>query len=193
MKQVDLFVGVPCSGKSTYLKKHYDKNVITISIDDIRFEYAKKTGISYTEQHARPMQDEKTHPIYGENVNGKWSVLSEMNTKIHEDFFKSIRNAAKELESGKKVVVDMTNMTKKSRKAVKKWFKKVSDVDFTAVVFEFEENLELIKRQNIIRGKEQDKVIPEKVIDGMVSSFDEIEEDEGFVSVTYVDGLAGLK
>lgn len=194
-KRVDMFIGLPCSGKSTYFKKHYDdEDTFVVSMDNIRFEYAAKTGISYSEQHYRPRDGEMTHERFGERTSkGQWSVLAKMNEQMHRDFYQATRQAAREVAAGKRVVVDMTNLTISGRKKVKKWFKKVKDVSFHAVVFEFEQNIDLIKSQNIIRGKEQDKVIPEKVIDDMMAIFQPVSEEEDFASITYIDGLAGLK
>lgn len=193
-KIVDLFIGLPCSGKSNYFKKHYDDDTFVVSMDNIRFDYAEKTGISYTEQHFRPKQGDESHERFGvPTKKGQWSVLAKMNEDMHRDFYRSTKDAARAVLEGKRVVVDMTNLTVSGRKRVLKWFKKVDGVEFNAFVFEFEKNIDLIKRQNIIRGKEQDKVIPESVIDMMMESYVEPTKDEGFSSIIYIDGLEGLK
>lgn len=194
-KQVDILVGLPCSGKSTYLGKEYDQeNLFIISMDNIRYEYAEKTGFSYSNFFEKPKENEKTHPLFGEKTeSGNWSTLEIINDAMHKDFKSRIRQASSELEHGKKVVVDMTNLTKKVRSGVKNWFKDVDGVGFKAVVFEFEKNIDLIQFQNKLRGETEDKVIPDFVISGMAKSFEPIDLDEGIADVVFVDGLKGLK
>lgn len=194
-KIVDIFVGVPCSGKSTYFKKHYKEDeVFVISMDNIRYSYAEKTGISYSEQYERPSKDELFHEKFGvKNERGQWSVLAKLNEEMHRDFYKMTRDAVKALNSGKRVVVDMTNLTKKGRKGIKKWFKKVDGVIFNVLVFEFENNFELIKKQIKIRGVQENKIIGEDVLYSMRESYQPLEDEEGFDSVSYIDGLKGLK
>lgn len=194
-KEVDILVGLPCSGKSTHLSKNYDQNnLFVISMDNIRYEYAEKTGFKYHDFFSKPKEDETTHPLFGERTeNGNWSTLEILNDAMHRDFASMIRQSQSELEHGKKVVVDMTNLTKKVRSGVMNWFKDVEDVSFKAVMFNFEDNMDLILSQNKKRGKEQDKSIPDFVIEKMAETFEPIELDEGISSIQFVDGLKGLK
>jgi len=95
-KELHVFFGLPGTGKTTYrykLIEEYGKNNVgVISSDDIIEEWAKEHGLSYTEAF-------------------KLIPAKYRESKINE----SIR-AAKDKDI---VIVDMTNLTKKSRR---KWF-----------------------------------------------------------------------
>lgn len=194
-KKVELFIGVPCSGKSTHLENNYNQDeIFVISMDNIRYEYAEKTGLSYSDFFKRPSEDETVHPVFGEKTEkGNWFLIETLNDEMHKAFKNRIDQSTSALEHGKRVIVDMTNLTKSVRAGVRKWFDDVEDVKFSATIFDFEENLDLIKSQNKIRGKEQDKFIPDFVIDNMVKSYEPIELSENITEVKFVDGLKGLK
>lgn len=194
-KKVDIFVGIPCSGKSTHIKNNYDKeNTVVISRDKIRYKYAEKTGFKYSELFLKPKEGEVQHELYGDiTKEGNWSTLEILNDVIAEEFQSNIRKATSEVEHGKHIVIDLTNLTRLERQEAMGWFEDIDEVKFKAVVFGFRDDMDLIKEQNKLRGLSEDKFIPDFVIDKMAKSFEPIELTEGFSEIEFVEGLEGLK
>lgn len=198
-KIVEFFVGIPCSGKSTHLHENYNQNEIyIISMDDIKYTYADKMKLGYEEFFERPTESEiemnTVSDKYGAiTENGQWEKLEIANTAMRKDFSSMVRRSHNALEEGKRVIIDMTNLTKKDRKNAMKWYKDIDDVKFEATVFQFEDNLDLIMEQNKKRGQEENKFIADFVIPMMVKRFQPIEMDEGINEIKFIDGLKGLK
>ena len=88
-KELVVLIGLPGSGKSTYIKKHY-KNHIVVSNDIIVDKYAEQHDIDY-------------------NAAFKTLGLSKIIQSGKQDFTKAIK-------SNKSIVLDNTNLTKKIRK-----------------------------------------------------------------------------
>jgi predicted kinase len=126
-----VMIGVPRSGKSTYVKS---LNYNVVSRDDL------------VEKHGT-----------GNSYNEKWKSLTKTQQKhIDTELMKNFQNLVKE---GKNIVVDMTNMSKKSRK---KWL--VKNYKKTAVL--------VIESKSVIMERmTSDKNIPEYVVDNMMKSF----------------------
>lgn len=194
-KIVDLLIGIPCSGKSTYTNSEYNKDkIFIISMDNIRYRYAEKKGLSYKDLFEKPNEDEFHSKKFGKKTkSGNWELVEYLNEEMKKDFSRDIRMSRTALDEGKRVVVDMTNLKKKDRKSVRSWFKDDKDIKFRAIIFEFEENIDLIKKQNRIRSKTDDKIIPESVIDNMITTYNPIDLDENIHELVFVDGLKGLK
>tara|TARA_Y100001960_G_scaffold333445_1_gene438611 strand:- start:4894 stop:5547 length:654 start_codon:yes stop_codon:yes gene_type:complete len=194
-KVVDLLIGLPCSGKSTYRDAEYNhQDTFVISMDDIRERYCEKTGVSYLDLFLKPKEGDKEHPLFGKvTKNGNWELIEAINKNMHKDFERSIRMSLTALNEGKRVVVDMKNITKKERKTVLKWFKDEGEVHFRGIIFEYKENFDLIKSQNKIRGKETGKVIPDFVLDKLKEDYTPVDLGEGITEILFVDGLKGLK
>lgn len=193
-KEVDILIGVPCSGKSTYSDNNYSDDVFIISRDNIRHELIRKTAFKYSDFFVKPSQGDEEHHLYGfVTDDDNWSNIKYLNRELKERFDRSISQAVSKLDHGKRVAVDLTNLTRKERDDIKSWFKEVEDVKFNAIIFDFKENLDLIKEQNKKRGMSEDKFIPNFVIDKMVESFEDISLDENFTEISFVDGLKGLK
>lgn len=140
-KEIIFLVGLQASGKSTYTKKLKGYEIVSndIQVD----EYAKKKGITYTEAW---------HELdYDKEVKAK-----------------SIKQFHKAVNDGKNIIIDNTNMTKKSRQYyldnVPKNYKKI------AILFSIPEK-ELKKRLDK-RGKETGKVIPWEAIENMKKKYD---------------------
>ena len=72
MSKMYLTIGIPGSGKSTYIKKHLKENEIIISKDDIKYKKYGNKGFLYS----------KEEEIYQE-------ILSQINQAIEEnkDFY----------------------------------------------------------------------------------------------------------
>ena len=79
-------------------------------------------------------------------------------------------------EAGKDIIWDQTSTTVKSRN---RKFSMLPDYEHIAVVFETPSRIELRRRLDSRPGKE----IPDVVVDGMLASFDEPTEEEGFKEI----------
>jgi predicted kinase len=139
---VTVLIGLPRSGKSTYVANKYPDGtaglVDVISRDDLVMEFGE-----------------------GETYSEKWKSLTDelqkdIDKKLMENFHKSskVKNP---------MIIDMTNMSKKSRR---KWLNdsKMKDYYKQAVVF--------IEPLEVLMGRmTDDKNIPEGVIRSMMRSF----------------------
>ena len=196
MKNVDILIGIPCSGKSTFRRNSYNENdIFVISRDDIRNKLIEEYKIPYQDMFKKPEENDPViHPLYGiKTQDGQWSNIAKMNEEFKERFEDVKEQAVKEVERGKRIVVDLTNTKKLERQEIKDLFKDVESVSFNAFLFEFERNLDLIKKQNQIRGQSNENVIPDFVFDGFIEKFEPVTEDEGFHNIKGIDGLKGLK
>lgn len=135
-----LMIGPPGSGKSTYIKR-YSSVVEGIVIS--RDKYVEERG-------------------KGNDYNEKWSSLSPDNQKeIDSDLFNEFKMAVKEKRN---IVVDMTNMSAKSRR---KWINNVTK-DYVKVAMIMMTDYHEIFERNKNRTE---KSIPEFVIINMMKSF----------------------
>lgn len=152
-----MLVGLPGSGKSTYIKKVLSKNsdFVILSTDD------------YIEQKAR-------------EENSTYSEVFQKNIK------EATRNMNNELQSAvkehKNIIWDQTNLTANSRK---KKLANIPDIySKEAIVFKISDN-ELLKRLEK-RKEEEGKEIPSHVLKNMKNSFEMPTEDEGFNEVRLI-------
>ena len=132
-----LLVGPPGSGKSTYVESLKDDNTVIISRDAIIEEYAETRQVSYGDA---------------------WRSLDQAEV----DFLLNVKKSIA-FKSGKNVVVDMTNLTKKGRRRFinvarqKKMFVK-------AVVF-------ATSFETLVERRSGEKKVPTEVINNMCNKF----------------------
>jgi len=158
-KIVTILVGPPCVGKSTYVKNiDYD---FVISSDDIVDILSSQAGIQYHEFFKLPIKSKIR--------------------KQHNQIFKQLIEESKNFAH---VVWDLTNLTHKARKSILKHY---PGSTFHAVVFEFIGNETLILERNRIRFKQHGKYIDESVIKSMLSTFDPVEQKEGFDDIKIIE------
>ena len=150
-----LMVGVPLSGKSTFIKKIKDYAII-MSRDDLIIEIAKSLpsnkdiDISYNDAY--------------NSVNQKQiSVL-----------FKEKLNEAG--QTGNNYIIDMTNVRPKYRKDTLSYFPNHEKI---AIVLDTPTKKELLRR-NENRKINENKYIDEEVIDKMINRFTFPTKKEGF-------------
>jgi len=141
-KTLTLLVGPPRVGKSTYLSQVHNKEVV-VSRDNTLMKYG--------------------HEKYGSELtyNEIWVKLDTVDHKnIDEEVRKTFVQATK---NGKDIVVDMTNMSKKSRR---KWVNdpKVKDYHKQAIVF-------CESPDTLLNRKEEGKNIPEYVTYNFMKAF----------------------
>ena len=89
--QFTMLVGLPGSGKSTWLKNYVTNDFVTLSTDDIIEEIAKSRGLTYSD-------------VWSESIKGA--------TKLMEQRF------VEAIAEGRNIVWDQTNCTSKKRKTV---------------------------------------------------------------------------
>lgn len=156
---VTILVGPPCVGKSTYLKNlDYD---FVISSDDIVDLLTAQAKIQYHEFFKLPMN----------------SKMRKQHNQIFNQLIVESKNFAH-------VVWDLTNLTKKARKAI---FKHYPDAHFQAVVFEFIGHEKEILKRNKQRFKQHGKLIDEHAIKGMLLSYEPLEAKEGFKNIKSIE------
>jgi predicted kinase len=146
-----VLVGLPGSGKSTYITQlQKRKSYVVISTDDIFEELAAEVGVNYTVAF-------KTFPY----------------KDVEREMFVRLKQA---LSQKKNIIVDQTNMTTKSRarklSLVPPSYKKV------AVVFEVDPDE--LERRLSKRKDETGKSIPKNVVDSMRVSYQRPSKTEGF-------------
>ena len=140
-RQVVIFVGLPCSGKSTLVKKQTEgrEGWAVLSADDIIMELGLKMGI--------------------EGYSQAWNAVD------HNEVSKILQERKKNfIKQNLNVVVDMTNMSRKTRRKNLQGFP--SHYMKSAYVV-------MTSLQNVFGRNEQrlGKVIPEEVFERMVSAF----------------------
>jgi len=148
--KVILLVGPPLSGKDTYLKTQDYSDYVIISRDDILMS----------------LHDTDDYSSAFNTVNQK-EVDKILNQKI-QDSISEKRN----------VIINMTNLTKKSRN---RHLCKFPNSDYTkvAIVFPKLNMCDYINR-NDKRKVEENKFIPLNVIQSMIDSWEEVTKEEGF-------------
>lgn len=149
---VIIMIGPPLVGKSTAIKQWSEKFKGELTI-------VSRDAI---------MLEEYGSDNYAEafkNVNQK---------KVNRLLSESIESAN---EDRKNVIIDMTNLSNKRREQTLDYF----DDDYykVAIIFDTPSKEELMKR-NEKRFQEENKYIPEHVIDSMCKSFVPVKDKEGF-------------
>jgi predicted kinase len=148
--RVIVLVGPPLSGKDTYIKTIGFKDFEVISRDNILMEIHGTNDYNQAFKEVNPKQVDKL-----------------LNTRIKDL-----------IDNGKEVIINMTNLTKKSRnrhlvKFDSKTYEKI------AIIFPKLEIQEYLSR-NDYRNKAENKYIPINVINEMIQNWEEVTVDEGF-------------
>lgn len=148
-------IGFPGVGKSTYRKEFFEKHIenpVILSTDDLIEDVARHRGLTYND------------------------VFKETIGEATDYFFDALE---KSLADDKSVVIDRTNLTKKSRKRILNMvpdhYKKIA-----VVVYCNEE----VQKERLAERK--GKHIPSHVIESMIKTYDNPIPQEGFDSITYV-------
>lgn len=150
-KEIILLVGLPGSGKSTWVKNFLltHSDYVIVSSDDIIDAYAKSIGKTYTE-------------VFNDFMG---NAEVEYNIKLSTS-----------LREGKNIIVDRTNLTVKARRKI---LSKVSkDYKKTAIVFNTP--VDEIKKRLIQRDYEIGKSIPNHIFSSMLENYVAPTSSEGF-------------
>lgn len=160
-KTMIVLVGLPGSGKSTWIKenKHrfLNKGYI-LSTDNMIEDFAASIDKTYDD-------------VFND-------YIKEANKEFHKN------RIPEAMKSGESIVVDRTNMNRKARK---KFLDAVPD-DYFKMAIVFEVDNDVLKERLEKRSKEEGKTIPSNVIESMRNSFELPSLDEGFDSVSYYCG-----
>ena len=151
--KVMVLVGPPLSGKDTYLRSQDFSDFVIISRDDILMSLHSNSDYS----EAFSSVDQKL-------------VDKLLNQKIQDC-----------ITNNKNVIINMTNMTKKSRN---KHLSKFPNVQYNKVAVVFPKlNLCDYINRNDKRKSEENKFIPLNVIQSMIENWQEVTLDEGFNTI----------
>lgn len=158
MRKLVMLVGCPASGKSTYIKTLFPllKDAVVMSFDSIIESFAEKDGTDYATAFNAHAQEAGT---------------------IYDQCFKEA------LATDKDIIIDKTNMSKKSRA---KTLDLINKSDWMLVAIDFSQvPIGEIKKRLIKREKETGKHIPEEVVDKMIASYEAPTREEGFNYIIY--------
>lgn len=158
MPKCTILVGVPASGKSTWLaSQEYIEDQYIASTDDIIEAIASAFGMTYNEGF-------KDLISFAEKA--MWKELSVF------------------AEDGERIYIDRTNLTAKSRKKFIDFLKPFG-YEFEAVVFPLPGTVEFSEEEWFRRlDSRQGKTIPNAVLASMVNSAEMPSEEEGFTKIT---------
>jgi len=145
MAKLILTVGLPGSGKSTWISKQSSEieNLVIVSRDDLIMFYGK--GDTYTE---------------------KWQTVDQkfIDRKLEESFSDAVRFA--EGNNGT-VFVDMTNLTAKSRR---KWLNRVQGKpNWKTEIHVFQVSETVLFERLYWRGRKEGKFITESIVNEMAA------------------------
>ena len=143
--QAIMLIGLPGSGKSTYIQKlksqNPQRNYVVLSTDDIIELWGQEQGLNYSQAFAKfPFK------------------------QVERQFYRNFDQAIKDR---KDVILDQTNLTVKSR--ARKLDKIPSDYEKVGVVFDVD--LDEIHQRLVRRVHETGKDIPDHVVQNMIGSF----------------------
>jgi len=143
---VHVLVGLPASGKSTFIKENFVEDAVIISKDNVIMEMGEAMGIAdYTD------------------------VYKALTKEQHDEAYKeTIRRFHEAVKTGKKrIVIDMTNMSKKSRG---KWINNLKK-EYKTKAWVFIAGQGLLTSRNLMRSQFENKHIPDYVYENMMKTF----------------------
>ena len=200
--EIYILVGPPAVGKSTWLENNLmDKNPHIINRDLIVEQVAEEMGLTYDDMFSVPGVDKKEGDVddkFGTVIKSPswmtWQKLSyDKISQANQEIQRRLDRRISESSEKSCVVVDMTNMTKKSRKgmidkvlaATGSGYKKIA-VDFEFKVFEDVIYSASEKRSREYKQRGKSKTISKKVLNRMFSHYETVDDSEGFDEIIVV-------
>ncbi len=161
MPKCYMMIGIPGSGKSTYIKNFLQNqnNLISISTDEYIDKIAKEQNSTYSD-------------VYD-------SAIKDANNWFNSELYKV-------MNSSLDFIWDQTNINVKSRKFKIKQLAKYN-YEIHGIAFEIEKEI-ILDRLNK-RALETGKIIPESIVNSMIKSYQQPSLDEGFNSIIIVNSL----
>jgi len=143
--QAIMLIGIPGSGKSTYIKKlieeNPDREYVILSTDDILEFWGNEKGLNYREA---------------------WKQISFK--KVGKEFRRRLDEA---VSNNRNMILDQTNLTGKSRA---KKLNKIPD-GYEKIGIVFETDFDEIERRLAKRAAENGKYIPDSIIRNMINYY----------------------
>lgn len=163
MKKAQILIGLPGVGKSTY-------------VNNLRQEYKEKNLPFEWEVVSVDQHIEKFAESRNTDYNSVFSLYIKTASNL---FWSDIANKAK---LGVNMIVDRTNMSRKSRERIIRGLLQ-NGYEVNAVVFVTPNHEEHQRRLNSRPGKD----IPESVIASMAQNYQEPTHAEGFRVITFIE------
>ena len=178
---ITVLIGPPASGKSTWRNENITDEVV-ISRDDEMVKYAEDTNIIGGLLDCKACEGsgeievtlgfetcDRCHGVGAYpigNYSDIWRYLEE--NDLHKEVDKIVQEKFKDtIKNGKSIVIDQTNMSRKSRR---KWFSNVPK-DYTKKAVVFATDYDEIYRRNTKRKEETGKEIKPYIISNMMKQF----------------------
>ena len=142
---IHVLTGLPASGKSTFMAETFAPGTTIISKDTVIMEKGAELGLTeYTD------------------------IYRALTKEQHDEAYKeTMRRFQEALKGDKAIVIDMTNMSKKSRN---KWIHSVGK-KFKTKAWVFIAGQSLLASRNILRSQQENKFIPQGVYLNMMKTF----------------------
>jgi predicted kinase len=155
-----VLVGLPCSGKSTWAigQQHTIADIVSLGTDDIIDQFARGISSTYTD-------------AFKDTIDPA--------TKMFEAFvtFTSIVKLP--------MIIDRTNMSKKSRARMLSLVTNKDKYDIHAVVFKVSD--EVLNARLKARNEKGNKIITSTIIEQMKAKYQEPTQDEGFSTIIFYE------
>lgn len=166
-------IGLPSSGKSTWIKKNIDSKFYSIICrDEIVEEVADDNNLDYND-------------MYNDNSE----FIKSLNEIVSKLLLNQLFTA---LNQNQNIIIDMLNINKKSRKG---FFKIINDYNYKikAIVFEVDD-IDLLKKVANKRSDElNDKYFKSETLDELKNRYTEPIKEEGFDEIVYINTTEELK
>ena len=165
LPDVMLVVAPSCTGKTTYVKEHFNDRFV-ISSDNIVDDVCKKYGLTYSKFF---------------QLDFKHQVREEQRALFDQSI--------KESKKHNKVVWDLTNLTKRDRARAMSHY---PDAIFRAVELEFKGWEKEIIKLSHERALRTGKIVPESVLLNMFKRFEPVSKAEGFTDITTSNVISSI-
>lgn len=199
--KVFFLIGPPSVGKSTWLRKEGPQygieNPYIVSMDDVTDSVGDRHGFDYDDMFAKPIQpgqpgytENQYSEKYGEMIDQPlawktwepkvWSKVAAAADEAMAEHDRIVKNAK---DSGRPIVVDMTNMNKDGRDRIKNALD-APDHEMIGVVFDWNDDVDFLKSTAVKRNESRklatgrSKTIPPEAFDRMIGGYQPPEENE---------------
>ena len=208
-QKIFFLIGPPSVGKTEWLThegpKYGISNPHMVNMDNMTDAAGDKYGFDYDDMFEKPIQpgqpgytEDQYSEKYGEMIDQPlvwktwepkvWSKVAAAQGEAMTAHERTIETAA---DSGRTIVVDMTNMNKGGRKRVIDQLN-APNHQLIAVAFGWNDDVETLKQMAAERSKKRfeetgrKKTIPPEAFDRMIGGYEPPTEDEGWDEIIQV-------